>query len=74
MAHRTYPNLRAYLDAQGMSQAELATQLGRSQPFISKLLNGLVQPSLNEALRIAVVCRVPVESLVTRESALTEGK
>jgi transcriptional regulator with XRE-family HTH domain len=74
MATRTYPNLTAYLESTGLTQAELATKLQRSQAYISKLVNGLQQPSLDEALRIARVCRVPVESLVTRESTLTEGK
>lgn len=74
MARRTYPNLRSYLKGTGQTQADLAARLGKSQPFISKLLNGLIQPSLHEALRISERCGVPVESLVTRESALTEGK
>ena len=74
MKRRTYPNLTSYLEATGQTQAELAHRLDKSQAFISKLVNGLVQPSLDEALRIAHICRVPVESLVTRDSALTEGK
>lgn len=74
MAQRTYPNLMAYLEATGETQVELAQKLDRSQAFVSKLLNGLTQPSLNEALRIARICRIPVESLVTRETAITEGK
>jgi transcriptional regulator with XRE-family HTH domain len=48
--------------------------LHRSQAYVSKLVNGLQQPSLNEALRIANLCGVPVESLVTRERELMEGK
>jgi transcriptional regulator with XRE-family HTH domain len=71
---RTYPNLTSYLLATGLTQAELAHKLHRSQAYVSKLVNGLQQPSLNEALRIARVCGVPVESLVTRERELTEGK
>lgn len=74
MKRRTYPNLTSYLEAEGLTQAELAVKLRRSQAYISKLVNGLQQPSLDEALRISRVCRVPVESLVTRESAITEGK
>lgn len=72
MAKRTYPSLSAFLDDTGLTQADLARKLQRSQPYISKLINGLQQPSLDEALRIARVCRVPVESLVTRENALTD--
>jgi transcriptional regulator with XRE-family HTH domain len=74
MALRTYPNITAYMKATGQSQVELAARLGRSQAFVSKLVNGLTQPSLTEALRIASICRIPVETLVTRESAITEGK
>lgn len=74
MARRTYPNLTAYLDDTGQNQVELAARLRRSQAFVSKLVNGLAQPSLHEALRIARICRIPVESLVSRDGALTEGK
>ena len=70
---RTYPDLRRYLAATGQTQAELAARLGLSQAFISKLLRGLIQPSLDEALRIADVVGVPVESLVARDrNILTE--
>lgn len=74
MAKRTYPNLRAYLEDTGITQAELAGKLDRSQAYISKLLNGLQQPSLDEALRISRLCRIPVESLVTRSVVLQEGQ
>jgi transcriptional regulator with XRE-family HTH domain len=71
---RTYENLSGYLDDTGSTQAELAGKLRKSQAYVSKLVNGLHQPPLHEALRIARLCRVPVESLVTRESVITEGK
>lgn len=71
---RTYPDLTAYLDATGQTQAQLAAKLGRSQPFISKLLRGLAQPSLGEALRIASEVGVPVESLVSRERNIPDWK
>lgn len=74
MARRTYPNILAYLDATGQTQAQLAAKLQRSQPFISNIVNGLQQPSLHEALRIARICGIPVESLVTRSSPMPEGK
>jgi transcriptional regulator with XRE-family HTH domain len=74
MRRRTYPNLTAYLDDTGLTQVELAIKLQRSQAYVSKLVNGLQQPSLNEALRIARICGVPVESLVTRERELTGEK
>ena len=74
MARRTYPNLTAFLEGENKTQVELAALLGRSQAYISKLVNGLQQPSLDEALRISRKCRIPVESLVTRDSVMTEGK
>ena len=74
MRRRTYPSVAAYLEDTGLTQVELAAKLGWSQAAVSKMVNGLQQPSLHEALRIARLCRVPIESLVTRERALTEGK
>ena len=65
-ARRTYPTIPAYLAATGLTQMELAAKLGRSQPFVSRLVRGLQQPSLHEALRIASVLGVPVEALVSR--------
>jgi transcriptional regulator with XRE-family HTH domain len=74
MKRRTYQNLTSYMKAHGLNQTELADELGRSQAYISKLLNGLQQPSLEEAIRISEHCRIPVESLVIRESVMPEGK
>jgi transcriptional regulator with XRE-family HTH domain len=71
---RTYPNLASYLEATGQTQAQLATKLGKSQAFVSKLLRGLIQPSLDEALRISSVVGVPVETLVSRERNILTGK
>jgi transcriptional regulator with XRE-family HTH domain len=71
---RTYRNLTSYLAETGMNQVELAAMLGKSQPYISKLIRGLHQPPLDEALRIAAKCRIPVESLVSVANELTEGK
>lgn len=65
-ARRTYPNLASYLEGTGQTQHQLAQRLGMSQPAISKLVRGLLQPSLHEALRISRIVGVPVESLVTR--------
>lgn len=64
---RTYPNLTSYLKDTGKTQVQLAEDLGKSQAFISKLLRGLTQPSLDEALRIASIVGVPVESLVSKD-------
>lgn len=66
-ARRTYPNLSTYLRDTGKTQAQLALDLGRSQGYISKLVRGLLQPSLDEALSISAQLGIPVESLVSRE-------
>jgi transcriptional regulator with XRE-family HTH domain len=71
---RTYPNLTRYLEDTRQTQAQLAARLGRSQAFISKLVRGLIQPSLDEALRISTEIGVPVESLVSRERNIPTGK
>jgi transcriptional regulator with XRE-family HTH domain len=74
MARRIYPNLAAYLDGTKQTQAQLASRLRKSQAYISKLVNGIQQPPLDEALKISRACGVPVESLVSRDNAITEGK
>jgi transcriptional regulator with XRE-family HTH domain len=65
-AQTTYPNLLAFLEATGTTQVELAQLLRRSQGYISRLVNGIQQPSLDEALRIAKITGIPVESLAVR--------
>lgn len=73
-AQRTYANIASYLEQTGITQAELATILGRSQAFVSKLVNGLSQPSLHEALRISRKIGIPVETLVSRGGNIPVGK
>ena len=76
MSNRTYPSIAAYLDATGSTQVELAERLGISQAYLSKIARGLQQPSLDEALRISRILRVPVESLVSEnnKTSLTDAK
>ena len=64
MKRRTYPDLPTFLFETGTTQVEMARALGLSQGQISKLVNGLQQPSLDLALRIARYAHIPVESLV----------
>lgn len=64
---RAYPNLTSYLDGTGQTQAQAAARIGCSQGYFSKLVRGLQQPSLDEALRISRLTGVPVESLVSRD-------
>jgi transcriptional regulator with XRE-family HTH domain len=71
---RVYPNLTAYLDNTGQTQKQLAARLGRSQAYISKIINGLQQPRLHEALRISAETGVPVESLVSKNRNIPVGQ
>jgi DNA-binding XRE family transcriptional regulator len=69
MAHRSYPNLFAYLKHSGRTQTELAHELGISVTMVSMLKWGHRQPTLALALKIADVCHVPLESLMIRKAS-----
>jgi transcriptional regulator with XRE-family HTH domain len=73
---RTYPSIAARIADTRETQAELAEKIGVSQAYMSKIIRGLQQPPLDDALRYARILRVPVESLVARANAeeLTAGK
>jgi transcriptional regulator with XRE-family HTH domain len=62
---KAYPNLRAYLDAEGIQQAAFAKVVNISEPMLSQILRGGRCPSLPVAIRIAREANVPVESLLT---------
>lgn len=74
MKRRTYPNLATYLEETGTTQAELAERLGLSQGYLSRLIRGLQQPTLDLALVIARMTRIPIESLVRAESGIPAEK
>jgi transcriptional regulator with XRE-family HTH domain len=63
---RTYPDLKAYLDATKTTQETLATELGISQSYMSRIIRGIHQPTLPLALKIADHCAIPLEALVKR--------
>ena len=64
-----YPNLRAEMAKQGISQAELADKLGKGKPTMSLKLNGKSPITLDEALSIkkALKTRLSLEALFTRD-------
>lgn len=64
MVVRTYPNLETFLKDTGLTQTELAEDLGISQSYLSRIKTGEVEAPLWLALRIARRTRVPLESLV----------
>lgn len=59
-------NLRRLMDARKMTQAELATRAGISQPFVHKMLNGKINPN-------AVALRNVAEVLGTTSDALMDN-
>jgi transcriptional regulator with XRE-family HTH domain len=60
---RTYPDLRTYFDESGDTQTRFAERIHRSQPWLSRVVNGHLEPSIHEALVIARLAGVPLESL-----------
>lgn len=73
MTRRTYPNLRAYFDETGTTQAAFAARLGMTQAAISKITNGKEAPRLELALRISRAARVPLESLLRTHDRTPDG-
>jgi transcriptional regulator with XRE-family HTH domain len=58
---RTLKSLRVH---QGLSMRELAARAGVSQPFLSKVENGLSHPSVGTLYRLADALRVPAQDLL----------
>lgn len=69
MKRRAYSNLASYFEASGDTQQAFADALGISQSHISRVSKGLVEPSLDLALRIARKANIPVESMVPDASS-----
>jgi transcriptional regulator with XRE-family HTH domain len=59
-----HTNLAEALKASGLTQAQYAALLGLSQSYLSRLVNGVLEPPLHVAVRVAERAGVPVESLV----------
>jgi transcriptional regulator with XRE-family HTH domain len=62
-----YRSLAAYFEQTGSPQIELARALGISKSYISLLVAGERQPSLELALRIEKLTGVPASALVTAD-------
>jgi transcriptional regulator with XRE-family HTH domain len=56
--------LREYMQARELTQAELATQLGVSQPTVSDWLNGKTKPTAGRLLKISKKTGVSVDELL----------
>lgn len=68
-SQRVAANVRAELGRHRRSQADLGQALGRSQPYVSRRLNGQVAFGVDEVERIADWLRVPVGSLLGEATA-----
>lgn len=67
MQRRVYPDLATYIrDNDGLTQAELARELGISESFLSMIKSRERQPTLPLALKISARCHVPLESLLQK--------
>lgn len=60
-------------DGAGLTQTSLASQIGVSQAFVSKIENGFEVPSPELVLRIADACAVPPEFFEQKQVPLGEG-
>lgn len=61
--------LAEWLEASGLTQAELAARVGVQQPVISRLVRGQRMPSAKLAVRLARVTGLPLESLLSEVAA-----
>ena len=68
---RTYPNLKTFFRESGITQAEFAVQVNRSQSYISKVVNGHIEPYISDALVISAEASVPLESLIKPSRSLS---
>lgn len=64
---RTYPDLKTYFDESGDTQEAYAKRLNRSQSWLSKVVNGTLEPGIRMALRISRETGVPLESLAVHD-------
>jgi transcriptional regulator with XRE-family HTH domain len=61
---RRYRTVRAYLEANGITQEQFARVLGISQAHLSEILSGRKRPSVAVALQIEAVTGVTVRQLI----------
>jgi len=57
-----YPDLATYIEETGESQATIAARVGTSQAHLSRLRHGHAIPRSLLAVRIAMYCRIPLDS------------
>jgi|ERR1043166_3671337 transcriptional regulator with XRE-family HTH domain len=59
-------NVRSLLDVRGMSQAGLATRIGKSQSTVSQIIHGRVPVAIDTIQALADALRVPHATLLSR--------
>ena len=64
-------NVRSLLDVRGMSQAGLATRIGKSQSTVSQIIHGRVPVAIDTIEALADALRVPHSALLSRSPAGT---
>lgn len=57
---KCYPALREQLKSIGMTYAELAYRMGRSEPHVKRIMVGLSEPRIGEARRMLQIAGMPV--------------
>ena len=62
-------NVRSLLEVRGMSQAGLATRIGKSQSTVSQIIHGRVPVAIDTIEALADALRVPHAALLSRTSA-----
>jgi transcriptional regulator with XRE-family HTH domain len=68
---RTYPDLIAYFDSSGETQAAFAARINKSQSWVSRVRSGETEPNLTDALMLCKEAGVPLESLIKRPAELS---
>jgi transcriptional regulator with XRE-family HTH domain len=59
-------NVRSLLEVRGMSQAGLATRIGKSQSTVSQIIHGRVPVAIDTIESLAAALRVPHATLLSR--------
>jgi transcriptional regulator with XRE-family HTH domain len=72
MIHRLPEKLRTLRERQGLSQVQLAKQLGISRPYVNLFESGRRMPGTELMLKIANIFGVSVDVLVRDELDLDE--
>ena len=69
MTKRIYPDLVTFFKATKTRQGAFAARLSISGAYMSRIKNGLAQPPLDLALRIADEANIPLDSLVSEKNS-----